>query len=180
MRIYPFVFMSFFDVSRRSKLDETVSEASALTHAHERSRLCCKIYARVLEALLRAPSKESVERALSEASERYADSAELGAFSRVLGGGLASLDVREIKSGGYTVDTLEAALWCLLTTDGYAECVLRAVNLGEDTDTVAAVAGSLAGALYGYGAIPERWIKTLLRRELIEEICDRASRRLSR
>ena len=74
------------------------------------------------------------------------------------------------------VDTLEAATWCLLTTDSYRACVLKAVNLGGDTDTVAAVAGGLAGALYGYEAIPEAWRDTLIGREAIEEICERASR----
>ena len=82
----------------------------------------------------------------------------------------------EIKSTGYVVDTLEAAVWCLLTTESYAECVLRAANPGEDTDTVAAVAGGLAGALYGYAAIPEEWRNALLRREYIEEMCNRAAR----
>ncbi|MBQ8235123.1 MAG: ADP-ribosylglycohydrolase family protein, partial [Clostridia bacterium] len=79
------------------------------------------------------------------------------------------------KSSGYVVDTLEAALWCLLTTDNYRDCVLKAVNLGEDTDTVAAIAGSLAGTLYGYDAIPLEWRNTLIKREYIEELCKRAS-----
>ena len=55
----------------------------------------------------------------------------------------------EINSGGYVVHTLQAALWCLLNTKGYAQCVLRAVDLGRDTDTTAAVAGALAGLWYG-------------------------------
>jgi ADP-ribosylglycohydrolase len=80
----------------------------------------------------------------------------------------------EIKSSGYVVDTLEAALWCLLTTTSYKECVLKAVNLGEDTDTVAAVAGGMAGALYGYDEIPKGWIDTLLKRDYIDNMCERA------
>ncbi|MGN1206932.1 MAG: ADP-ribosylglycohydrolase family protein, partial [Eubacteriales bacterium] len=54
--------------------------------------------------------------------------------------------------------------------------VLRAVNLGEDTDTVAAVAGGLAGALYGYDAIPSAWLSVLKRESYIEELCERAAR----
>ena len=72
------------------------------------------------------------------------------------------------------VDTLEAALWCLLTTDNYRDCVLKAVNLAGDTDTIAAVAGGLAGAIYGYDSIPEEWRNTLIKREYIEEMCERA------
>jgi ADP-ribosylglycohydrolase len=62
----------------------------------------------------------------------------------------------------------------LLKTENYRDCVLKAVNLGDDTDTVAAVAGGLAGALYGYDAIPKEWLDTLKRRDYIEEMCERA------
>lgn len=67
---------------------------------------------------------------------------------------LEALEESEIRSSGYVVDTLEAALWSLLHSHSYAETVLRAVNLGNDTDTVGAVAGGLAGILYGMEAIP--------------------------
>lgn len=67
----------------------------------------------------------------------------------------------EIKSSGYIVDSLEAALWCVLTTDTYKECVLKTVNLGSDTNTIASIASGLAGALYGYDAIPEEWRNVL-------------------
>lgn len=65
------------------------------------------------------------------------------------------------------VDTLEAAIWCFLNTENYKDCVLKAVNLGEDTDTVAAIAGALAGAFYGAKAIPKEWIEILPRLEWI-------------
>ena len=79
-----------------------------------------------------------------------------------------------LKSGGYVVDTLEAAVWCLLNTDSYRDCVLSAANLGDDTDTVAAIAGGLAGALYGLNAIPKEWLSTLKRTDYIEELCEKA------
>ena len=77
----------------------------------------------------------------------------------------------EIKSSGYIVDTLEAALWCFLNTDNYRGCVLKAVNLGADTDTVACVAGSIAG-LY-YGDIPKEWIKDIRNKQLIDDVITR-------
>mgnify|MGYP000546168875 CR=1 FL=1 len=82
----------------------------------------------------------------------------------------------DIISDGYVVHSLEAAIWCLYTTNNYRDCVLEAVNLGEDTDTVAAIAGGLAGALYGYDDIPKKWLDTLYRRDYIEEMCERAFR----
>ena len=61
-----------------------------------------------------------------------------------------------------------------MTTNSYKECILKAVNLGEDTDTVAAIAGGLAGALYGYDSIPQEWKDTLIKREYIESLCEKA------
>lgn len=65
-------------------------------------------------------------------------------------------------------DTLKAATWCFVNTNNYEECVLAAVNLGDDTDTTAAVAGALAGTAYGLKAIPQEWIDTLRGKDLIE------------
>lgn len=72
----------------------------------------------------------------------------------------------------YKNPTLQAALWCLLTTSGYSECVLKAVNLGEDTDTTTAVAGSLVGLWYGMGQIPEPWLQQLAKHDWICRLCD--------
>ena len=69
----------------------------------------------------------------------------------------------EIRASGYVIDSLEAAVWCLINTDSYRECMLKAVNLGDDTDTVAAIAGGLAGLFYGYDGIPKEWVEVLQR-----------------
>ena len=78
----------------------------------------------------------------------------------------------EIKSSGYVVHTLEAAIWCLLNSDSYTECVLKAVNLGDDTDTVGAVAGGLAGLAYGYESIPIEWLHAIVSRNWITKLCE--------
>jgi ADP-ribosyl-[dinitrogen reductase] hydrolase len=62
-----------------------------------------------------------------------------------------------ISSSGFVVHTLESAIWAVETTDSFEEAVLRAVNLGDDADSVGAVAGQFAGARYGLSAIPARW-----------------------
>lgn len=74
----------------------------------------------------------------------------------------------EIRSGGYVRDTERAALWCLANTSGYAKCVLAAVNLGDDTDTTAAVAGGFACIVYGIDAIPVQGADALLGTDVIE------------
>ncbi len=177
MRIHPFVL---YCLARDGKLcGDNMSEifaASDLTHRHARAAVGCGIYAFVLEALLNLPSKDSVKLGLEKARRYFMNEEELSHYERIFAPALEELPETEIKSSGYIVHTLEAALWCLLTTSSYKECVLRAVNLGDDTDTVGAVAGGLAGALYGYDAIPEAWLGALLRREYIEDMCDKAAR----
>ena len=176
MRIYPFVLFCILNKLSDGECDDVIAKASSLTHAHKISVLACKIYARVLTALTDLQSKESVIQALNETKIRYSDDPYLGIFERLFDSKFKALPESAIKSSGYTVDTLEAALWCLLTTDSYKECVLKAVNLGEDTDTVAAVAGSLAGAMYGYSEIPKEWLDTLIKKEYISEMCERMAR----
>jgi len=75
------------------------------------------------------------------------------------------------KSSGYVVDTLDAAVWCLGNSDNFKDCVLMAVNLGGDTDTISAVAGGLAGICYGQNAIPEKWVTQIPRIDNTQELC---------
>ena len=82
---------------------------------------------------------------------------------------VASWPREEARSSGFVFDTLGAAIWCFANTDSYADCVLAAVNLGSDTDTTACVAGALAGAVYGYNAIPAEWLETLRGKDVIEQ-----------
>jgi ADP-ribosylglycohydrolase len=180
MRIHPFVLYGSF--AMKPHTDEyfpywmaLIGTASALTHAHERSIVGCLIYAFVLMHLLNDPSKSAIELALRRAEIHLREYGELSHYGRIFGPDFANIPQNGIKSSGYVVDTLEAALWCLLTTDTYRDCVLKAVNLGGDTDTIAAIAGGLAGALYGYDAIPGEWLDTLLRRDYIEQLCERAA-----
>lgn len=114
---------------------------------------------------------------LRKAADHYGHEPEWIHFAPLLEIGKRSRD--SIRSSGYVVDTLEAALWCLATTDSYRECVLKAVNLGDDTDTVAAVAGGLAGGVYGLKGIPQEWLKSLQRKDYIEALCEKAALRWS-
>ena len=85
-----------------------------------------------------------------------------------LGSELGGVARSDIRSSGYVLDTLKAAKWCFATTHDYASCVLEAVNLGDDTDTTACVAGALAGAAYGIDAIPAAWRKVMRGSEVLE------------
>ena len=80
------------------------------------------------------------------------------AIARVLAGSWRGRARHTVKSSGYVVDTLEAAIWSVARTADFRGAVLLAANLADDADTVAAVTGQLAGALYGLNGIPERWL----------------------
>ena len=79
---------------------------------------------------------------------------EIKLFDRLLKDDIYKLPETEINSSGYVLHTLEASIWCLMTTNDYRSAVLKAVNLGDDTDTTGAVTGGLAGLLYGFNSIP--------------------------
>ena len=190
MRIHPFaLYTCFLDTNVKTKI-EIIELASGLTHAHPRSKMACGIYAFVLWELLddarKFGNKETVRRGLRKARKYYACNPEFKHFSYKLCRQIADCDhiweeigfhratEEDIVSDGYVVHSLEAAIYCLYNTATYKECVLKAVNLGDDTDTIAAIAGGLAGAMYGYDAIPEEWRKALLKREYIEDLCEKA------
>ena len=174
MRIHPVVLYSYVKGLGTEEWLDLVAGVGCLTHGHERSEIGCGIYSFVLMELLCDASRESVYVGLKKAEEHYKSYAECKHYSRLFDPDFEFTDRADIKSSGYVVDSLEAAIWCLITTDNYKDCVLRAVNLGLDTDTVAAIAGGLAGALYGYGAIPSDWLETVINKDYIENMCERA------
>ncbi len=103
----------------------------------------------------------------------YITKSESANFARITGGRIADLAEMEIKSDGYVIHTLEAALWCCLNTGNFKDAILKAVNLGSDTDTVGAVAGGLAGSYYGVKEIPEKWISTLVKSDDLWNFCEK-------
>ena len=78
---------------------------------------------------------------------------------------------------GYVMDSLAAALHCIYTTDNFEDAIVKAVNLGGDADTIGAITGGIAGALYGYEQIPERWISALDQqvRGTLYDLCAKAA-----
>lgn len=156
MRILPLVFLNW-DF-------KNICDVSGLTHAHGISQKACLLYLSAADKIIRGASCEKI------ISDMYSDSWSTTIRLR----DPRVLKREDIKSTGYVVDTLEAALWSLYNTDNYRDCALTAVNLGDDTDTVAAVAGGLAGLMYGCGGkrgIPKEWISQIARKEWIKNLC---------
>lgn len=146
MRIIP---LAFTDAS-----DNEIKAVSAITHAHDISKTACVCYVHIVRALAQGARLEDILESIESPFERIRT--------------ISTLDESEIKSSGYVVSTLEAALWAVSTTDNYRDAILKAVNLGNDTDTVGAVAGGLAGIIYGTEGIPPEWIESLKGKDIIE------------
>ncbi len=196
MRILP-VCLFLLDSTKRARISDKdaiaqVHSVAALTHNTLRSNMCCGFYYFMVKAILDSVTlprfyaqtdnkslQELLQEGISNAAEFYSGSkanlAEMKRLSRILQLDAFKATPRsEIKSSGYVIDTIEAAVWCLINTDSYRDCMLKAVNLGDDTDTVAAVAGGLAGLFYGYENIPGEWLAALRCKDVITEACLKA------
>ena len=157
----------------------TIKEVSAITHAHIRSIIGCFYYTEFIRVLLLGYEKEFAYQFLKDTFKNALiqlgiDSAELKLYDRLLEEDIVTLAEEDISSSGYIVDSLEASIWCILKTDNFRDAVLKAVNLGDDTDTIGAITGSIAGILYP-NDIPEEWINQLARNTDIIDLANRFS-----
>ena len=155
-----------------------VHSVGGLTHAHIRSNIACGLYFFMVKQILmgsgslRERMQDGLTRGFAFYETYLADKENLHYYDRLRDlAAFANVPPEKIRSTGYVVDALEAAVWSLITTGSFEAALLKAVNLGDDTDTVGAIAGGLAGLYYGYDAIPEDWLSAIQRRNWIEDLC---------
>lgn len=163
MRILPLAYLDDIDY-------ETIENVSGLTHRHKRSKISCVLYVEIAKSMLEndLTIEEHVNLACDKIKEHYKDSSELEHFEKIF-----NKDFDDISGKGYVIYTFECVIHCLLTTDNYADAVLKAVNIGEDTDTNAAICGGLAGIYYGFDSIPVDWTKEIRCLDKVESLCER-------
>ena len=185
MRTFPIALYQcfYFHGESLSEFLLPIHGVSGLTHAHEISLICCGMFSLMLKELLTADGKysllEAAQIAYREGMEAYGSmddhfKTHLALFTEPEV--LMQRSAEDLPSFGYALNTWNIALWSLLTTDNYRDCVLNAINVGGDTDTNGAVSGALAGIVYGKDSIPADWLGALLNKELIDEICRRFNR----
>ncbi|MBK7341732.1 MAG: ADP-ribosylglycohydrolase family protein [Saprospiraceae bacterium] len=177
MRMLPLVF-SLNDMADEQARWTVTCCMAGITHGHIRSHLACHIYLEMARQIMEGHSLMDAYIRICHTIPNFCSTAgipieECDHYSRMLDGNLQSVERADIRGSGYVVQSLEAALWCLLTTSSYADAVLIAVNLGEDTDTTAAVCGGLAGLHYGVDSIPTAWRENLAKANQIEELSKR-------
>lgn len=177
MRILPLLFY-IQDKNDLQHIFQLVNEVSSITHAHFRSVFACFIYIVYgLELLKENDKSEAYLKMQFKLKNFMADNdfeqKEIDLFKRVLINDIATVPEKEIYSSGYVLHSLEASLWCILSTETYEDAVLKAVNLGDDTDTTGAITGGLAGLIYGFESIPEKWLNTIVKKNEIEALCEK-------
>ena len=166
MRILPIALYSYSKKLSIEEIETITNNVSSLTHNQEAVRLACFIYVMYIIDLLNGLSKEEAYTNIKNRKYNYSDTA-LKMYDRLLKEDIRKLKIDEINSSGYIVDTLEASFWCLLTNSSYEDTIIEAVNLGQDTDTIAAICGSMAGIIYGMNSFPSRWLDKLQQKDYL-------------
>lgn len=188
MRIMPACLYAYEKLVREewnlNQALDCVHQISALTHNHMRSRMACGIYFFMVKNIIEGHTSLSerlqsgIDDAMSFYHEDILNLVELAYYSNLLClDEFAESGEDEISGSGYVVESLEAAVWGLITTDSLEECLLKVVNLGDDSDTVGAIAGGLAGLFYGYDSAPEDWRRQIIREEELVNMCKKMSKK---
>lgn len=167
MRVLPVSLLHFDDHARAMYVAEMSSRA---THPHEKNIRACQLYTALVVRTLKGGSKEDMCKSI--AGGEYGPELEKRFGALRTPADWEQRPEKSVNSSGFVLSTLDAALWSFFSTATFEAGAIRAVNLGEDADTVGAVYGGLAGAFYGIDAIPQRWLSQLVKQELIEGVLE--------
>jgi ADP-ribosyl-[dinitrogen reductase] hydrolase len=168
MRLAPVPMFAYPDLSRAIQL---AGDSARTTHAAPECIQASRLFGAILHQALAGLDRDAIL-----VGAHFPDAWTAALSPRLAGivrGDYRDKTEDEIRGSGYVVECLEAALWCFYQTGDFREAILRAVNLGDDADTTAAVCGQLAGACYGESGIPEPWRCRLARYDLIADLADR-------
>ena len=162
MRLAPVALRFWND---RDRLDHAAAQQSRTTHAAEEAVDGCRAFADLLaDAISGKPRRDVL-------APRAFDGAP--AIAEIVKGSWRGCAREKIRSSGYVVHTLEAAMWSVARTGNFRNAVLLAANLADDADTVAAVTGQLAGAIYGLSGIPTDWLERIAWKDQLLDTAER-------
>ncbi len=181
MRILP-ACLYCYEMSEKGMTDDEalklIHQVAGLTHNHLRGQIACGLYYFMICAILDEAGgqidrlKKGLDRGFCFYEKDPENEKELAYYKRLRDPeSFSQVPENDIRSTGYVVDTIEAAVWSFITTNDFKSCELKAVNLGDDADTVGAIAGGLAGLYYGYDTFPEDWLAVIRRRQWVEDLC---------
>ncbi len=170
MRLAP---VALFFAAEPEKAIRYAALSSRTTHGAPQAVDACRYFTGLLVGALRGEPKEKLLAPFySPVPDLWEESPLHPEVARVAAGSYAGKTEAEIRAGGYVVDTLEAVLWAFSRGENFGQAVTLAVNLGDDADTVGAVAGQLAGAYFGEAGIPAAWREGVYLRDRIVALAD--------
>lgn len=178
MRILPLV--PYILNMEEEKKFRIIKEISSLTYRHPRSILACIALCEFAIQYINLQSVEEAYQTMQQTilqllkKEMFIE--EDIPFKRLVGLSyeeFKAIELKDIHSTEYVIDILEASLWCIFNTTSYKDAVLKAVNLGDDANTVGAITGGLAGIIYGYDTIPPEWLEVLAKKDDIIELANK-------
>lgn len=167
MRCLPIAYYLY--CSKEGIRRDVIHNISSLTHGNEISLMACDMYVTLGYKLLEGLDVEHAYVCALQETIEYWGSDEIEGIKAL--NSIPQIEYRDLSGSGYVISTLQAAIWCLLNTTSYKECIHKCVKIGGDTDTIASIAGGLAGIVYGRDSIPRDWIRDLKNKELLESIC---------
>lgn len=176
MRVLPLLFyIKDFDIEERYKI---IKEVACITHGSVRTILACFYYLEFGLELLNGQNKlhaylKTMHRVNAFINGKNFPAGDVALFYSLLNSVIVMRSIDTIDSNHFAHVTIQAAVFCLMSTNSYEEAVLMAVNLGDDTDTTASVTGALAGLYYGFDAIPVKWRNEIKRSNDINDLCNR-------
>lgn len=174
MRMLPVAYYAYYKNLSEEKVYELVKRTSGITHKHEISIMGCFIYVIFACELLNKKTKEEAYSKIKNIDySKYFIDETIEKYHRILEGHIATLPLEKIYSTAYVVHTLESIIWVLFNTYTFNSAIIGAVNLGNDTDTIGACVGGLAGIVYSLKDINPHWEKDLIKYDYIKEMCIR-------
>lgn len=171
MRMLPIAYYCYLKGLEDTEILKIVKEVSSITHRHPISILGCYIYVRLAIELLKGKGLLQAYQEIKKLDYSYFTEDTIYKYERILNNDIGLYNINEISSNGYIVSTLEAVIWTLINSKSFNETIIKAINLGEDTDTVGACVGGLAGIYYGIENIKQKWKDNILRYDYIINMC---------
>ncbi len=172
MRILPITYYCYYKKLTEEEIYKLVKDISSMTHKHSISILGCYIYVLFVIGILNGKEKKDIYKSIREYNyNKYFDKETINAYSKVLDNDISLLDIDNINSSGYVVNTLEAVIWCFMNSNNYNESIIEAINLGDDVDTIGALVGGISGSYYN--EINNKWLKDIKRKDYLLDLCNK-------
>ena len=167
MRILPISLYCILNNLSNNETIDIISKASSLTHSHEISILGCYIYTMYLKEIVNSKNKLNAFEYILNLDYSYFKNDTLNVYSRLLSEEFLNIKEDEINSTGFIVDTLESVIYSINNSNSFKESIITSINLGNDTDTIAALTGAASGIIYNISSIPNKWLEDLSKKEYL-------------